>query len=206
MTTKDNTETQLDPSTPPESETTAGPSLDLSALRLSQDFSANLGVKKAVLTVPVRKPNRQWFIRVRAGEEWRLQTGVIELADERETYLVDRSLWSELAGEIIPKVLFTGMSRQGVLFLWPVRLPGMDGRIDEWNRAALDAAQLATERWVSVRANMALGAYEVFEATGELPEPEWPELPFSKLVEIAFKDRFIRSADHPVLRRLRGEA
>ncbi len=178
---------------------------DLEQLRLSQDFAVNLGVKKAVLTVPVRKPNRQWFLRVRPGEAWRLQTGVIELSEERETYLVDRPLWSQLAAEIIPKVLLTAVNRQGVVFLWPIRLPGGEGKIDEWNRSALEAAQMATTRWVSVRANMALGAYEVFEASGDFDEPAWPDLAFGKLVEIAFKDRFIRSLDHPVLRRIRGE-
>jgi hypothetical protein len=52
---------------------------------------------------------------------------------------------------------------------------------------------------------MSLGAYEVFEATGELPEPQWPELPFSQILQIAFKDKYIDSLDHPVLRKLRGE-
>lgn len=37
---------------------------DLTRLRLSQDFGASVGVKKALLTIPVRKPDRQWFIRV----------------------------------------------------------------------------------------------------------------------------------------------
>ena len=186
----------------------AGPQsadFDLASLRLSQDFSSNLNVKKAVVTVPVRKPHRQWFVRVHPGEEWRLQTGVIELADERETYLLDRSLWSDLTEHIIPKVLVTCMSRQGVLFLWPIRLPGMDGRLDEWNRSAMEAAELATKRWVSVRANMGLGAYEIFEAAGTFEEPQWPDLSFQKVIEVAFRDRFIKTADHPVLRKLRGE-
>jgi hypothetical protein len=52
---------------------------------------------------------------------------------------------------------------------------------------------------------MSLGAYEVFEATGDLPPPEWPDLPFQELVRIAFRDRFITDPGHPVLRRLRGE-
>jgi hypothetical protein len=30
--------------------------------------------------------------------------------------------------------------------------------------------------------------------------------PFSKLLEIAFRDKFIRDMEHPVLKRLRGEA
>ena len=41
--------------------------------------------------------------------------------------------------------------------------------------------------------------------TGKLPEPEWPEKDFQSLVDIAFKDRYIRELDHPALRRLRGE-
>ncbi len=58
--------------------------------------------------------------------------------------------------------------------------------------------------WVRIAANMSLGAYDVFEATGELPEPEWPEKDFQSLLEIGFKDHFVRSLDHPVIRRLRG--
>jgi hypothetical protein len=38
---------------------------------------------------------------------------------------------------------------------------------------------------------MSLGAYDVLQATGQLPEPEWPNLPFKELLRIAFKDRFI---------------
>jgi hypothetical protein len=181
------------------------PAFDLAQLRLSQDFAASIGVKKAILTVPVKKPHRQWFVRVRPEEQWRLQTGVIELNEEREVYLVDRSLWEDLSEHITPKILVTAINRQNVLFLWPIRFPGGDGRIDAWNRSALEAAELAMKSWVSVRANMALGAYEVFEATGNFGEPNWPDLTFEKIVEVAFKDRFIRTTDHPVLRKLRGE-
>ena len=178
---------------------------DLARLRLSQDFGATINVKRALITVPVRKPNRQAYVRVRPGEEWRLQTAVIELKDDREVYVVDRPLWEELAGELAPKLFVTAIDRQKVLFLWPIRLPGADGRVDEWNRSALEAADMATHHWISVRSNMALGAYEVFQAASTLPEPEWPDVAFPKLVEIAFRDRFITSLDHPVLRRLRGE-
>ncbi len=53
---------------------------------------------------------------------------------------------------------------------------------------------------------MSLGAYRIFEATGELPEPEWPVENMRDLLEIAFKGgRLIDSIDHPVLKRLRGE-
>ncbi len=179
---------------------------DLERLRLSQDFAGEIGVKKAVITVPVRRPNRQWFVRVHPDASWRLETAVLELNDERETYLVEPDLWPELLGEIVPKVLFAAINRQGIVFLWPVRLPGADGRHDHWNRSALEAAQLAMNSWVRVAANMSLGAYDVYQASADLPEPEWPEIGFKRLLEVAFRDRFIQEPDHPVIRRLRGES
>ncbi len=63
---------------------------------------------------------------------------------------------------------------------------------------------MAMGGWVRVSANMALGAYEIFKATADLPEPEWPEVSFQEVLEIAFRDRFIGDFDHPVLQRLRG--
>ena len=178
---------------------------NLSRLRLSQDFASQVGVKKALLTVPVRKPTRQEFVRVHPDPAWRLETAVLELKEERETYLVDPDLWGELPGEIIPKALFTTINRQGVVALWPVRLPGEDGRHDEWNRSALEAAHMAMGGWIRVAANMSLGAYEVFQAVADLPEPEWPEIDFQEVLRIAFKSRFVQDTDHPVVRRLRGE-
>ena len=106
---------------------------DPARLRLSQDFAAELGVKKALLTVPVRKPSKQDFIRINADPSYRLETAVLDMKEERETYLVDPSVRSELAGDITLKLLLTAINRQGVLFLLPIRLPGPDGRLDEWN-------------------------------------------------------------------------
>ena len=60
---------------------------DFENLRLTQNFSELAGVKKAIITIQVRKPNRQEFIRVRPGEDWRFQTAVLELKEEREIYL-----------------------------------------------------------------------------------------------------------------------
>jgi len=178
---------------------------DPSRLRLSQDFAATVGVKKALITVPVRKPSKQEFVRVHPDQAYRLETAVLELKEERETYLVEPSLWPELPSELTPKVLFTTMNRQGVLTLWPVRLPGEDGRLDEWNASALEAAEMARDRWVRMVANMGLGAYEVYEASGDLPDPTWPELTFTEILKVAFKGRYITEIEHPVIRRLRGE-
>ena len=44
---------------------------DLESLALSQDFSATVGVKKLLTTVPVRRPNAQDFIRVNSDPDYR---------------------------------------------------------------------------------------------------------------------------------------
>jgi hypothetical protein len=178
---------------------------DPANLRLSQNFGASAGVKKLTTTIPVRKPGKQDYVRVHPDPAYSIETAVLEFKEERETFLVAPELWDELPGELTPKALFTTINRQKVVSLWPIRLPGEDGRIDEWNESAMEAATLAQKQWVRVSANMSLGAYDVYQATGEIPEPEWPELDLGQILEIAFKGRFIKDSDHPALKRLRGE-
>ena len=69
----------------------------------------------------------------------------------------------------------------------------------------MQIATLAKRNWIRVQPNMALGAYEAHAATGQLDEPQWSELSPAEIYKLAFKDRFIGSFDHPVLKRLRGE-
>ena len=90
----------------------------------------------------------------------------------------------ELPGEFLPVVLYTAINRQGVIRLWPVRLPAPDGRVNEWHRSAREAAILAMERWIRVKANMPLGAYDIFEASSTIPDPDWPSLSFEDLLRI----------------------
>ena len=179
---------------------------DPSSLRLSQNFSEYGGVKKLLTNIPVRKPLKQDFVRVCRDPAFRLETMVLELKEDNETYLVAQDLWSELENELVAKVLFLAISRQNVLFLWPVRLPNPDGRHDSWNTSAIEAAKLAEDDWVRVASNMHLQAYEVSQSVGLIAEPIWPSIDFEKILEIAFKGRYIADLQHPTLRRLRGES
>ena len=178
---------------------------DPASLRLNQDFAETSGVKKLLTTVPVRKPNRQDFVRVHPDGDYRLTpAAIIELEDERETYLVMPDLALELPGEFKAATLFTAINRQGVVHVWPVKLPGPDGKHNEWHRSAGEAVELAMKCWVRMTANMSLGAYEIFEATGDLPEPVWPDLSFQEILEIAFRDMIVNQPDHALIQRLRG--
>jgi len=179
-------------------------SLTAESLRISQDFAGMVGVERLLTTVPVRKPNRQeWF---RVHPEWRLTpVALIELKDEHETYVLTPAAAAAAPGEFNLYTLFPAITRQGVVMLWPVRLPGVDGRSNRWHESAHDTAVRAATGWTRMAANMGLGAYDVYQATADIPEPQWPDTTLDALVEIAFRQHVIDDLDHPVLRRLRGE-
>src|ERR1017187_1788526 len=125
------------------------------ALRLSQSFAGSVGVKKLLTTVPVRKPNRQDFVRVHSDPRYRLTPiATIEVKEDREVYLVTPDMAQALPGEFSTVTLFTTINRQGTLHLWPVKLPTPEGRQNEWHRSGAEAAERAMQKWVRVTASM----------------------------------------------------
>ena len=174
-------------------------------LRLSQSFVETAGVKKLLTTIPVRKPSAQEFVRVHPSPDYRENFPIIELKDEREEYIVTASLVPELIGEFVVKTLYLAINRQGTLSFWPVRLPGPDGKDMNWWKSGREAAQLAMKDWFRVKANMNLGAYDIFKAASVISEPDWPTLGYWELIKIAFRDHLIDRIDHPVIKRLRGQ-
>jgi len=144
-------------------------------------------------------------VRVHPGADYRADVAIIELQEDRESYLVTPNTAIDLQNEVRVKTLFTAINRQGVVFLWPVPVAAADARILEWHRSLREGAEMAMRRWVRVQANMNLGAYEIGEATGASPDPTWPDYSFKELLKIAFRDRFVDRLDHPLVRRLRGE-
>jgi hypothetical protein len=151
------------PDNPPSEQAPLNP-FDPERLRIS--------VKKIINTVPVRKPDKQDFIRVHADQSYRLSVAVIDLRMDRETFLVLPEIVRDIPGEYAMVTIFTCINRAGVVFLWPVRLPSSDGRQSDWARSEAEAAEMAMKRWVRVKANTNLGAYEVYEASSTIPDPE----------------------------------
>jgi len=178
---------------------------DPKRLRISGGGQQGPTAQKILTTVQVRKPNRQEWVRVHPGTDMRLDTLLLEMRDDRLTYLVAPDIAPAIPGEAVAKSLYTTVTRQGAILLWPVRLPDEQGRLDEWNAAAHEAALKAETKWTRVAANMGAGVYDVYEALDQIGEPEWPELPLERLLEMAFKDRYVDNLDHPVIRRLMGE-
>ena len=174
----------------------------LSRLRISQDFGGKVGAKKLVTTIPIRTPKKYEFVRVSPAM---LAMLVWTLVDEQLTFVVTNDIAESLPGVMVAKELVPTITRQGTLFLWPLRVPGEHGKTDNWLTSAKEAAVHAVHAWVRVQANMDLGAFEMYEAMGAIQDPAWPQLTMDEIVRIAVKGRVIDSLDHPVIQKLRGE-
>lgn len=179
--------------------------LDLKKLALPQDYQNMTGAKKLWTNIPVRKPSKTEFFRILDDEEYTISAAIIELKDEGETYLIDPDLLVDLLEWAVPIQVCVAVSRMGALMIWPVKLP--QERRNPWHDTALQAAELAKTKWICMRANMNAGCYELLEATGNLPEPTFPteELTFKKMLELAFRDFYVDSLDHPLVLRLSGQ-
>ena len=178
------------PSTSPPVGSSSDPFGDVQKLRLSQDFTAMAPVKKLTTDIQVRKPGKENFFRVHMDEVYGIQTNVIELREKSEFYLVNPAIWCELDQEPTfgPRQLVTAINRDGQIFVWPLRLPRPDGQLDSWSRSALEGCAAAKEAWVRLRPNHLTSKYDVFEAQGQLKDPEWGELPkFNEILRLAFR-------------------
>jgi hypothetical protein len=179
---------------------------DPASLRINPANAASLGAQKLLVTVPVRKPNRQEFFRVSRDPEYRMPMAVLELKEEREVYCVTPEMASQLGSEVRPVMMLTCINRMGQVFLWPLPLPTADGRVNSWHQSARAAAEEAEKQWCRMAANMGAGAYDIWRAPEGVSDPEWPKHDFRELLRLAFGNgRLIDSVDHPVLKRLRGE-
>lgn len=180
---------------------------DPARLRLSQTV---IKVREHVTTIPIRKPAREWWIRTHPNDEYHLLTYVLELKEgsDRDLYLVDPDLVDAVIDEpcVSPRLLVTSLTRQGTLFLWPLRLPDEANKLDSWNRSALDLAEVAVGQWIRVHADPEAASYKYRTAQADLPPPEWPSQPFAEILRVAFKNHYIDKLDHPTLRKLRGES
>ena len=137
---------------------------DLAKLRLPQDFLAESPVKKLLTTVPVRRPGPQDFVRVHPSAAYRHLMALLKLEDDRdEIYAVDLNAVPDLRNECYVANLFTAITRTGVVFMWPVRVPAADGRANDWHVSAATAAKQRCGTGLRIKANMTLGPMKSFK-------------------------------------------
>jgi hypothetical protein len=177
----------------------------LGKLRINQSHLDGATAAKRPTSVPVGRPSSQAFVQVHPGEEYRDEVTLLALKDDREIYLVHPDLLEDIdADETYQAMIFTYITRAGTTGLWPIRLPGPDGRINEWHSAAMSAAQAAMLGWVRIKPNQESRGYVLIPGKGDAV-PRWPMESFPELLDIAFRRFYIDTFDHLALKRLRDE-
>ena len=184
---------------------TPSPAFDINALRLPASYGATLGVKKVLNNVPVGKPKKAQFFRIHPSPAMTFNAMLLEQKDTRESYLVMPDVASQISELVKPVQLLLGIDRQGNVCLVPIPLPGDDGNRNPWHESLAQAMKLGQSTWIRISANMSGGAYDVFEAQADLPEPEWPEYDLDKYIEVAFRGKIIKDMEHPVVQSLLGK-
>ena len=178
---------------------------DLKSLRLPANYGATLGVKKLLTNVPVGKPKKPQFFRTHVSDEMTFPAMILEIKEARESYVVVPDIAQEISELVRPVQLHAAIDRQNNVFLIPVPLPGEDGTRNPWHESLAQAVEHAKLKWIRIAANMHAGGYDVYEAEGALPDPEWPSHDIDALIQVAFRDKIITGLDHPVVQSLLGK-
>ncbi len=191
--------------TPKQAATPTTTVTDLKSLRLPANYGATLGVKKLLTNVLVGKPKKPQFFRTHASDDMTFPAMILENKESRESYVVVPEVAQEVSELVRPVMLHATIDRQNNVSLIPVPLPGEDGTRNPWHESLAQAVEHAKLKWIRITANMHAGGYDVYEAEGELPEPEWPAHDIEALVQVAFRGKIITSLDHPVAQSLLGK-
>ena len=158
------------------------------ALRLSQSYTAALGLEKHIHNIPVDKPPSESWFRVCDAEDCIFDTYLLHIKNgpDRGVYQVSAELLAILSGERLlkPTRLVLCIDRQAELRSWPLRIPGPDGREDDWMGSALAIAEQAKGQWVRLVAGS--NGYTSRTTRAVIPDPIWPSKTFDELLEPGF--------------------
>ena len=179
--------------------------LDLKSLRLPANYGATLGVKKLLTSVRVGKIRTPHFFRAHLADDMTFDAMLLEDKEAQEYYVVDPLVAQEISDLVRPFRLHAAIDRQNNVSLIPVPLPGEDGTRNPWHESLAQAVEHSKQKWLRIKANMPLKGYDIYEAEGSLPEPEWPAHDIDALIQVAFRGKIITSIEHPVVQSLRGK-
>ena len=180
---------------------------DLDSLNLGDFAETPVEAERVITKIPIRKPEKDAFIRCHPDRAYERKMLTIQMKAENDFYVVVPSLRDALSSEplCVPRALVPYIDYRGELFIWPIRLPGPDGKIDDYNGSAYEHANRARSQWARILANQSLRCYDFCPPRGVLAEPKWPAMSAEQMYEIALKNRVIATLDHALLKRLRGE-
>ena len=150
------------------------------------------------------KPAKGHFFTVRpeTGKPYKNRAYYFLLQMEgRDPYLVTPKIAIQKQEEdtIRPVMIVRYVTMAGEEGLWPLKLNPPDGKSNKWNTSALNILELAESgKWVRmVNAGKHYRHQPSKKTLKEVP-PKFTDRTFKDLIDIAFKDRIVKTLDHEI--------
>ncbi len=170
--------------------------------------------ERVLTSLTVRKPQRGEFVR--CHPEIRATVNIYPDKENGLTYLVAPealpALEAAVSGGGVRRCQVTLTANYGgAFFVWEVPVPS-DSRTNRWSSTAFQGCEEASRSWVRISADLGAGEYVLHRRTlNDAKVPSWPAeiVSASDMLRLAYGagggGDLIDTADHEVLRRLRGE-
>ena len=184
------------------------PKIDLERVRAKSNQLFDLGVATEYTVIPIRNPKPDEFFRCMPEENYSMDANILSLKTDNEWYLIDPDILHQIQLESQLKVmtLYVCVTMNSTPFVTCIPQPNELGQINSWHESGHRTMEEAKQFWVRRQADRSNGGYIITKAmNAKLPDPKWPEMTLSEIVDRAFDKFYIDNMDHPVLQRLRGE-
>ena len=184
------------------------PKIDLERVRAKSNQLFDLGIATEYTVIPIRNPKPDEFFRCMPEENYSMDTNILSLKTDNEWYLIDPDILHQIQLESQLKVmtLYVCVTMNSTPFVTCIPQPNELGQINSWHESGHRTMEEAKQFWVRRQADRSNGGYIITKAmNAKLPDPKWPEMTLSEIVDRAFDKFYIDNMDPPVLPRLRGE-
>ena len=186
------------------------PKIDLERVRARANQSSDLGVTTEYTMIPVRNPRPDEFFMCMPDEDYSMDAHILSLKTENEWYMIDPDILPEiqLESQLRVRTLYVCVTMTLNFAPFVTCIPQHDefGKINPWHESGHRTMEEAKKCWVRRQADKANSGYIITKAMNvELPDPKWPTMTLSEIIDMAFDKLYIDDINHPVLQRLRGE-
>ena len=186
------------------------PKIDLERVRASANRLIDLGVTTEYTMIPVRNPRPDEFFMCMADEKYSMDAHILSLKTENEWYMIDPDILPEiqLESQLRVRTLYVCVTMTVNFAPFVTCIPQHDemGKINPWHESGHRTMEEAKQCWVRRQADKANSGYIITKAmNAKLPDPKWPTMTLSEIIDRAFDKLYIDDINHPVLQRLRGE-
>ena len=182
------------------------PPFDPSRFAMPSTGAEEFGIRKIRSVIPVNKPGKMEWVRLLDHPDFLIPgAALLDLQDGGRVYLVVPEIAAHLDDDVRLYKLAPGITRQDKLFLWPCPIIRPGETPNQWHVTHIAAFDASKSGWIRMKSNRACGFYDIIEPEKIMPEPDWPDMSFADMLQIAFNDdHIVDRDDHPALRRLKG--